>query len=281
MEFNQGFSIFLFATVFYTWLTKYESLRRVAYLVDMDKFNRRNILDKLFFYYSLAVGLLIGILQYADELQQLIYYYFEKPLTLNSITIGLTLAYIMLFFILRRYTKYTQNNKKIVALPYSNYSVPAKKRAIGYVKGSFLENEKESFMNFTIRADDYTIQDTSFNKMGIDFKLAYIKNNMKKNRFTSYDFEIIEAIENKICEIYAENEIEIPFEKKERMKDKIEQIIKLLQKSKKFAFSFGQVIQHSETLMIDELITFFQEIQENKYSSNSLPYLLYFKDIVK
>ena len=65
------------------------------------------------------------------------------------------------------------------------------------------------------------------------------------------------------------------------METRIKQLIKAIQSQKKYTFGFGQIKQYSNSLLIDEILLFLQEIQENRYSDSSLPYLLHFQKIVK
>ncbi len=127
-----------------------------------------------------------------------------------------------------------------------------------------------------MRIDDFTIQKINFDKEGILLKKEYLINIFKHNLFSEDDFKIIEKIEQEINSI---NDFE--FNKSDKMNFRIIQLIRAIQSQKKYTFAFGQIKQYSNSTLLDEIIIFLQEIQENRYSDDSLPYLIIFKDDVK
>lgn len=276
MQFHQGLAIFLILTTLYGWYSRHIIISKLPTIVDTDKRERKKILDSLFVVYFSIVAIITYLVFNSDKIKNVIEKYFFLHIEVNIIAIGILLISIIAAIFLRKFFKPMKNNKNIIARPHSTYGLKPKLKKIGIIEGVFLENQRRNFLNFTIRADDYTIQNISFNKEAILMKKNYIEKLLKHDRFTQSDIEILEKIEEQIS-----NRNDFEFKDFDTVEKKIIQIIKAIQSNNKFTFPFGQIIQYSESYIIDDLLVFLQDIQEDRYCSSSLPYLLIFKKYIK
>lgn len=272
----QIFSLFLGFAGLFSWIAKSKKINMLSLLVDTDKRERKKLLDNYYIYYMVSILILCSVLWNSHYIGYFIYLNFGVRFSPNAVAVTLCLFFWVLPFIVRYVIKKSEkknnNNKIIRAIVNSSYNLKPKKLNIGVIKGSFLNSKLQTFLSFIVRIDDFTIQKINFDKEGILLKKEYLKNIFKYNLFNEEDFEIIEKIEKEINSI---NEFE--FEKYENMKHRIIQLIKAIQSQKKYTFAFGQIKQYSNSKILDEVLIFLQEIQENRYSDDSLPYLVYFQ----
>ena len=276
MQFHQGLAIFLILTTLYSWYSRHENIAKLATLIDTDKRDRKKILDNFFIVYFFIVSIITCLVFISPKLRFLIEKYLNIHFTTESVAMAILFIFLSLSFFIRKFFKPLKNNKNIIATPYSTYGLKPKLKKIGIIEGAFLENQKKNFLNFTIRADDYTIQKINFNKEAILMKKIYLEKIFKYDRFTENDKNILEKIENQIS-----SRNDFNFKNFPTVEGKIIQLIEAIQSQNKFTFPFGQIIQYSESYIIDDLLVFLQDIQEDRYCSSSLPYLLIFKQYIK
>lgn len=276
MQNYQIFALVLGVAVLVSWLSKNKSINQKSRLVDEDKFERKRLLDTYYTVYGSLVVILCCLIWNSYNIGKFIFDTFEFNFTPQNISISIFIFGIILAFLARKFIdKENTNNKNIVAKPQSTFKLSPKKLNIGVLEGHFLNSKLTTFLNFEIRVDDYTIQKVKFDKEGILLKKEYISKIFKLNRFDEDDFKIIEKIEMEINSI---NEFEFKLYKS--FEKRIQQLIIAILSKKKYTFSFGQIKQYSNTVMVDEILIFLQEIQENRFSDSSLPYLLHFKEVV-
>lgn len=277
MESYQIFALFLGISVFLSWIYKQKNINMQARLVDEDKIERKRLLDLYFMLYFLIVISISVSIWNAAAISKYIYLYLGKDYAPGTIATNIfifsNLICLVIMFFIKRDKK---NNKKVIAKPNSSYKLNPKKLNIGVIDGHFLNSKKQSDLNYVIRIDDFTIQKVRFNKESILLKKEYIKNIFKYNRFEDEDFNFISKIEVEINKINEYN-----FNPYPNMEKRIIQLIKAILSQKKYTFPFGQIKQYSTSFMIEETLYFLQEIQENRYSDSSLPYLLHFEKYIK
>lgn len=277
MEFHQIFAIFIFLSIIYSWFYKQELIRKAYGIVDTDKLERKNLLDEAFLIYLLISLILAGTISFSKEISFFIFSNFGFDFSSEKIAIFLFSFFFILNFVVRSFiSKKEINNKMVHAIPYSTYGLLPKVKNLGTLEGAFLESQKMDFLRFTLRVDDYTIQKIDFQKDGILLKLKYLQKLFKADRFNENDFIIFDKVEK---EISSRNNFE--FKISQTLEEKVIQIIKAIQSDSKYAFAFGQIIQYSDSSIVDDILVFLQDIQENRYCSSSLPYLLHFKEHIK
>ncbi len=278
MENHQIFALVLGFLGLYGWIAKGRKINILGRLVDEDKIERRKLLEKYYSIYILVVILMSATIWNSEIISNFFYDYFNRYyISSMQISIFLYISFMILALYFRgKFNPKSKNNKNIIAKPNSTFKLSPKKLKIGVIEGNFLKQKLMTFLSFTIRVDDFTIQKVKFDKEGILLKREYIKKNFEANRFNEEDFNIIKKVEE---EITSRNDYE--FKEYEKMETRIKQLIKAIQSQKKFTFGFGQIKQYSNSLLIDEILLFLQEIQEDRYSDSSLPYLLHFQKIVK
>ena len=276
MENYQIFAIILGFAGLFGWISKIKKINMKGRLADEDKFEQKRLLDTYYMIYLPIVLVISLIIWNSANIGKFIFDNFNKLyFAPGEIAFIIFLIFWIVSFLIRP-KKDTKNNKKIIAKPNSTFKLSPKKLKIGVIEGNFLKQKLMTFLSFTIRVDDFTIQKVKFDKEGILLKREYIKKNFEANRFKEEDFNIIKKVEE---EITSRNDYE--FKEYEKMETRIKQLIKAIQSQKKYTFGFGQIKQYSNSLLIDEILLFLQEIQENRYSDSSLPYLLHFQKIVK
>ncbi len=277
MENHQIFALVLGFLVLFGWIAKGRKINLLGSLVEEDKKERKKLLDKYYPIYILVVILMSATIWNSDIISNFIYDFNRYYISSMEISIFIYIFFMILALYLRgKFNPKSKNNKNIIAKPNSTFKLSPKKLKIGTIEGNFLKQKLFTFLSFTIRVDDFTIQKVKFDKEGILLKREYIKKNFEANRFKEEDFNIIKKVEE---EITSRNDYE--FKEYEKMETRIKQLIKAIQSQKKYTFGFGQIKQYSNSLLIDEILLFLQEIQENRYSDSSLPYLLHFQKIVK
>ena len=277
MENHQIFALVLGVLGLYGWIAKGRKINLLGRLVEEDKIEREKLLGKYYSIYLLVVILMSATIWNSDIISNFFYDFNRYYISSMEISIFIYIFFMILALYLRgKFNPKSKNNKNIIAKPNSTFKLSPKKLKIGVIEGNFLKQKLMTFLSFTIRVDDFTIQKVKFDKEGILLKREYIKKNFEANRFKEEDFNIIKKVEE---EITSRNDYE--FKEYEKMETRIKQLIKAIQSQKKYTFGFGQIKQYSNSLLIDEILLFLQEIQENRYSDSSLPYLLHFQKIVK
>lgn len=277
MENYQIFALGLGFLGLYSFINKERKTNRIARLVDEDKFERKRLLEKYYSIYLAFIVILSSIIWNSPIISNFIYQYFNKSISNMQISISIYILFIILALYLRKFfNPKSKNNKNIIAISNSTFKLPPKKLNIGILEGFFLNKKLLTFFSFVVRTDDYTIQKVKFNNEAILLKKHYIMLNFKKNRFDEDDYDIIRRVEE---EISSRNKYE--FKDLKKMENRVAQLIRAIQSQKKFTYSFGQIKQYSNSIIIDEILLFLQELQENRYSDDSLPYLLYYKSIIK
>lgn len=273
----QIFSLFLGFAGLFSWIFKIQNINKLSRLVDEDKFERKRLLEFYYLFYMMIIILISAIIWNSYNISNFIFNIFGKEFAPGQIVISILVLTLAINFLIRHKFEDKKTNKKNVkAIVNSSYKLKPKKLNIGVIQGSFLESKLQTFLSFIVRIDDFTIQKINFDKEGILLKKEYLINIFKHNLFSEDDFKIIEKIEQEINSI---NDFE--FNKSDKMKFRIIQLIRAIQSQKKYTFAFGQIKQYSNSNLLDEIIIFLQEIQENRYSDDSLPYLLIFKDDIK
>lgn len=276
MENYQIFAIILSFAVILAWVSKIKKINMKGRLVDEDKFEQKRLLDTYYMIY-LPIVLVISLMIWnSANIGRFIFDNFNKlyfaPM---QIAVSIFLIFWILAFLIRP-KKDAKNNKKIIAKPNSTFKLSPKKLNIGILEGHFLNSKLRTYLSYVIRVDDFTIQKIKFDKEGILLKREYIKKVLENNIFTDEDYNIISKVEE---EIKSRNDYN--FKYYDVMEKRISQLIKAIQSQKKYTFAFGQIKQYSNSPMIDEILLFLQEIQENRYSDISLPYLIHYQKIVK
>lgn len=276
MENYQIFAIILGFAGLFGWISKIKKINMKGRLVDEDKFEQKRLLDTYYMIYLPIIIVISLIIWNSANIGRFIFDNFNKLyFSPMQIAVSIFLIFWILAFLIRP-KKDTKNNKKIIAKPNSTFKLSPKKLNIGILEGHFLNSKLRTYLNYVIRVDDFTIQKIKFNKEGILLKREYLKKVFENNIFTDEDYNIISKVEE---EIQSRNDYD--FKEYEKMEKRISQLIKAIQSQKKYTFAFGQIKQYSNSPMIDEILLFLQEIQENRYSDSSLPYLIHFQKIVK
>lgn len=270
----QIFSLFLGFAGLFSWIFKIQNINKLSRLVDEDKFERKRLLEFYYLFYMVIIVSISAAIWNSYYIGSFIFNNFGKQFTPGQIAFSILVLILGINFLIRsKFEEKKINKKSIKAIVNSSYKLSPKKLNIGVIQGSFLESKLQTFLSFIVRIDDFTIQKINFDKEGILLKKEYLLNLFKYNLFSEEDFKIIEKIEKEINSI---NDFE--FHKSDNMRFRIAQLINAIQSQKKYTFAFGQIKQYSNSNILDEIIIFLQEIQENRYSDDSLAYLLIFKD---
>ncbi len=277
MAWYQIFSLFLGLAGLFSWIFKRQNINKLSQMVDEDKFERKRLLEFYYPFYMIIISIISTTIWNSYDFGKFIFDNFGYRFQPGNIAILIFLLFLGInWLIINRLKDKKTNKKNVKAIVNSSYKLKPKKLNIGVIQGSFLESKLQTFLSFIVRIDDFTIQKINFDKEGILLKKEYLINIFKHNLFSEDDFKIIEKIEQEINSI---NDFE--FNKSDKMKFRIIQLIRAIQSQKKYTFAFGQIKQYSNSTLLDEIIIFLQEIQENRYSDDSLPYLIIFKDDVK
>lgn len=276
MEKYQFVALFLALAPFYVMFQKISKVNKSNYILDFDKRKRIELINNYYMVYIAILSVFIIPIWFSKEILT-----FVNSLGLelkNAHFVGFVIIFIwaLSFYLNIKFDFSKEDNSEIYAKPSSTYQKEAKFLNIDVVDGEVLDKKIIKDLNYIIRRDDYTIQKTTFDKKTISLKIAYLEDYFKKNKFTKEDFAIIDEIKNNISKTTG-----FKFADFNSMKTEISNLLKYLKNEKKYTFSFGQIKQYSKSDVLDEIIIFMQEFQEDKFSDCSLPYLKIFEKEIR